>query len=411
MAEASDMNVDSTTADRPVVALGLTGCIAAYKACEIARALVKRGVRVIPLMTEAATRFVGPLTLRTLTGEQVASSLWEDPGTAQVHHISLAQEIDVFAIVPCTANVVAKLAHGRADDLLTTTALATEAPLVIAPAMNTHMWRAEATIENLNMLRSRGSVIVEPESGELACGDVGEGRLAPLEAIVEAIMAEVERAQDLAGVRMLVTAGPTREPIDAVRFIGNPSSGKTGYGVAQEAARRGAHVTLVSGPTELPDPFGCTTVRVSTAAEMLQATVEAYASCDVVVASAAVSDLRPVFVFEGKIKKSASPSSVELERTEDILAQMGQDKGERLLVGFAAETDNVLSYAREKLVAKNLDLIVANDVSVPEVGFGGDMNTVSIISADEVQELPHMSKRAVARVLLDRIAQMLGSGQ
>ena len=407
MSNAVDMSTSDPADTKPVVALGITGCIAAYKSCEIARALIKRGVRVIPLMTEAATHFVGPLTLRTLTGEQVASSLWEDPGTAPVHHVSLAQEIDVMAIVPCTANVMAKLAHGRADDLLTTTALATEAPLVIAPAMNTHMWRDDATVENLEVLRSRGAVIVEPESGELACGDEGEGRLASLDVIVEAIIAEVERSNDLDGVDLLVTAGPTHEAIDAVRFIGNPSSGKTGFHIAQEAARRGARVTYVTGPSALPDPFGCTTVRVTTAAEMLDAVVAAWDACNVMIASAAVSDFRPVDAFLGKIKKDQAPATIELERTVDILAQMGRDKGDRLLVGFAAETDHVEASAQGKLASKNLDLVVANDVSKPGCGFGGDSNTVAFVTSGGTRELPSMSKRAIAVELLDEVARLV----
>ncbi|TLM92038.1 MAG: bifunctional phosphopantothenoylcysteine decarboxylase/phosphopantothenate--cysteine ligase CoaBC, partial [Actinobacteria bacterium] len=242
----------------PTVVLGVTGCIAAYKACELARALMRAGCRVKVVMTENATRFVGTATFRALTGEPVAVSLWDEPA-ARVHHISLAEEADVFVIAPATANVVAKVATGRADDLLTTTALATEAPLVVAPAMNVHMWRAEATQANVAALRARGAVVVEPTSGELACGDVGEGRLAEVADIADAVLAEVRRARDLAGVRVLVTAGPTRERIDAVRFIGNPSSGKTGYAIAEEAARRGAEVVLVSGPTSLPDAFGVRT--------------------------------------------------------------------------------------------------------------------------------------------------------
>jgi phosphopantothenoylcysteine decarboxylase / phosphopantothenate---cysteine ligase len=362
--------------ERTTVVLGVTGCIAAYKACEVVRELTRAGVRVKAVMTEAATHFLGPLTLRTLTGEPVVTSLWDDTTASRVYHVSLAEEADVFAIVPCTANVIAKLAGGVADDMLTTTALATEAPLVIAPAMNTHMWRDEATRANLGLLRERGAVVVEPASGELACGDVGEGRLAAVAEIVEAILAEVRRAHDLAGVRLLVTAGPTYEPIDPVRFVGNRSSGKTGYLIAEEAARRGAAVTLVSGPTTLPDPFGCVTVRVETAEEMFAAAMDAYAQADAVVATAAVSDLRPAAAEARKIKKDDAPASLALERTPDILGAMAAQKGERVLIGFAAESEDVVVNARVKLERKDLDLVVANDITEPELGFGSDRNRV-----------------------------------
>jgi len=394
---------------RPVVLLGITGCIAAYKACELARALVREDVRVKAVMTDAATRFVGPLTLRTLTNEPVAVSLWDDPTADPVHHVSLAQEADVVLIAPCTANVIAKIAHGRADDILTTTTLATEAPIVIAPAMNVHMWRDEATQANLAQLRSRGAVVVEPDTGELACGDVGEGRLADLDAILDAVRAELTRTRDLEGVRVLVTAGPTYEPIDPVRFIGNRSSGKTGFYVAEEAARRGADVTLVAGPTHLPDPFGVQTVRVTTALEMHEAAMEAYESADVVVATAAVSDFRPATALEEKASKEDAPSSVELVRNPDILAEMGAAKGSRTLIGFAAETSDVVARAREKLAAKHLDLVVGNDVGVEGLGFGSDENVVTLVEADGEKDLPKMSKRALARELCDWIAQRRAS--
>lgn len=388
---------------KPMIVLGVTGCIAAYKACELARDLMREGCRVKVVMTEAATHFVGPTTFRALTGEPVAVGLW-DASDAHVHHISLAEEADVFAIVPATANTLAKLACGRADDLLSTTALATEATLVIAPAMNVHMWRAEPTCAALALLRKRGAVVVEPESGALACGEVGEGRLASLDTIAQAILAEARRTQDLLGVRVLVTAGPTREPIDPVRFIGNASSGKTGYAIAQEAARRGADVTLISGPTTLPDPFGVSTVRVGTAAQMLDATLAAHSTADVVVATAAVSDFRPVSPVAHKQKKQEATLTVELERTQDILATLGTDKGGRMLVGFAAETRDVLASARIKLAEKHLDMVVANDVSVEGLGFGGDENRVWFVSAKREEELPVLGKSEIARQLWNRIA-------
>ncbi len=388
--------------------LGITGCIAAYKACEIARSLVREDVRVKVVMTEAATRFITPLTLRTLTGEPVTTSLWE-PASTPVHHVSLAEEADVILVAPCTANVMAKLAHGVADDMLTTTVLASEAPVVLAPAMNTHMWRADATRANLATLLQRGYIVVEPDTGDLACGDVGEGRLPEPEVIVEAALTELERSRDLEGVRFLVTAGPTQEPIDPVRFISNPSSGKTGYWIAEEAARRGADVTLVSGPTDLPDPFGVTTVRVRTAQQMHDAVMEAVGDRDVVIATAAVADMRPRESAQRKVKKVEASYTLELEATPDILAALGERKGERLLVGFAAETDDVVDNARAKLEAKNLGMIVANDVSSDaEGGFGTDANAVTFITADGAEERPFEHKRAMARALLDKVVALLG---
>lgn len=394
--------------DKTIV-VGITGCIAAYKACELVRSLMRDGYRVKAVMTDAATHFVGPLTLRTLTGEQVATSLWDDPGASPVHHISLADEADVLVIAPCTANVIAKLAHGRADDILTTTALATEAQIVLAPAMNTHMWRDEATCENLAVLRERGIEIIEPDSGQLACGDEGEGRLADPEVIAAAAREAATRTGSLAGVRLLVTAGPTHEPIDPVRFIGNPSSGKTGYLIAEEAARRGAEVTLVSGPTALPNPFGVTTVRVKTAIEMEAAVLEAYSAANAVIATAAVSDFRPAAVAENKVKKDEAPESIELERNPDILARLGKDKGDRVLIGFAAETQDVVENAREKLGAKRLDLVVANDVSAPGLGFGSDMNGVIFVDDDGDIDQGVISKRDLAARLLERLGALVKS--
>lgn len=387
----------------PTVLVGVTGCIAAYKACELVRALQRADCRVKVVMTENATRFVGAATFRALTGEPVAVSLWDEPA-ARVHHTSLAEEADVMVIAPATANVIAKLATGRADDLLTTVALATEAPIVIAPAMNVHMWRDEATRSNVAALRARGAVVVEPESGELACGDVGEGRLAEMATIAEAALAEAERTQDLSGVSVLVTAGPTREAIDPVRFLSNASSGKTGYAIAEEAARRGATVTLVSGPTVLPDPFGVTTVRVQSALEMAAAVEQVERDADVVVASAAVADFRPAVAFSEKQKKDSAELSVALERNPDILAGLGARKDGRLLVGFAAETGDPIGGARAKLAAKSLDLVVANDVSDPGLGFASDDNRVWLVSADAVDELPVVSKRVLAGRLWDRLA-------
>ena len=393
----------SSPADKPTVVLGVTGCIAAYKACELVRALMRADCRVKVVMTEAATEFVGATTFRALTGEPVALGMF-DPAAAPIHHISLAEEADVFVVAPATANTLVKLAEGRADDLLSTSALATEATLVIAPAMNVHMWRAETTQAAVSTLRARGAVIVEPESGELACGDVGEGRLAEPAAIAEAVLAEVRRTRDLVGVRVLVTAGPTHEAIDPVRFIGNASSGKTGYAIAEEAARRGAEVTLVSGPTTLPDPFGVSTIRVTTAQEMHHAVAGVYAQIDAVVATAAVADFRPAAPAEHKQKKADAPLTLALERTPDILAELGAAKDGRLLVGFAAQTRDVIDAATAKLAGKNVDLVVANDVSATGLGFGSDVNRVWFVSASGAEELPVQHKKAIARRLWDRVA-------
>jgi phosphopantothenoylcysteine decarboxylase/phosphopantothenate--cysteine ligase len=390
-----------TPAKRPTIVLGVTGCIAAYKACELARALMKHGCTVKVVMTESATKFVGPTTFRALTTEPVAVGLWDD-ADAHVHHISLAEEAEVFVIAPATANTIAKLAEGRADDLLSTAALATEATLVIAPAMNVHMWRAETTQAAVAKLRARGAVIVAPESGELACGDVGEGRLAEPAVITKAVLGEVKRARSLRGVRVLVTAGPTQEALDPVRFLGNRSSGKTGYAIAEEAGRRGADVTLVSGPTTLADPFGVTTVRVTTAQQMRDAVMAAYADIDAVVATAAVADFRPVAPQLHKQKKEDASLTIELERTPDILAELGASKDGRLLIGFAAETQGVLQAAALKLDAKNLDLVVANDVSVEGLGFASDNNLVWLVSAQGAEELPLQTKTSIARELWDR---------
>ncbi|MHB1136388.1 MAG: bifunctional phosphopantothenoylcysteine decarboxylase/phosphopantothenate--cysteine ligase CoaBC, partial [Coriobacteriia bacterium] len=380
---------------------------AAYKTCELVRTLIKRGYRVKVVMTEAATQFVTPLTFRTLTNEPVAVSLWEDDPSAPVHHISLAEEADVFVIAPCTANVIAKLAHGRADDLLTTSALATEAPIVIAPAMNVHMWRDEATQANVATLRARGMTFIEPTAGELACGDVGEGRLAPVEEIAAAVVVEAERARDLEGRTVLVTAGGTQEPIDPVRYITNRSSGKTGFAIAAEAARRGATVTLVTGPTHLADPFCVDVVRVQTALEMHSAVMERAHDADAVIASAAVADFRPAEAAAGKIKKDGAPSAIELVRNPDILAELGEQDLGGVRIGFAAETSDVERHAREKLEAKRCHMVVANDVSDPALGFGTEANRVLFVTRGGTEDSGVIHKREIARGICDRLARLL----
>jgi phosphopantothenoylcysteine decarboxylase/phosphopantothenate--cysteine ligase len=390
------------------VVLGVTGCIAAYKSCEIARLLIGRGYRVKTVMTENATRFVGPTTLRALTGEPVATSLWDEP-SSRVHHLSLAEEASVLLVAPATANIIAKLASGRADDLLTTVALATEAPLVIAPAMNVHMWRAPATMSNVAILQERGATLVGPDAGELACGDTGEGRLAHVDAIVEEVIRVASRSFDLKGVDVLVTAGPTREFLDPVRFITNASSGLTGYAIAEEAARRGARVRLISGATTIPDPFGVRMTRVVTADEMGAAVDAAYPDCDVFVATAAVADERPIECAPIKWKKTGSPRELTLVPTRDILASLASSKSGRLHVGFAAETQDVIVNAASKLDSKNLDMVVANDVSDPAMGFATQLNRVWFVTREGADEPLVMTKRSIAAALWDRVSDQARS--
>lgn len=395
------------------VLIGVTGCIAAYKSCEIVRALQKRGLRCKVVMTEHATHFVDPSTFRSLTREPVGLGLFDDPADP-IHHISLAKEADVFLIAPCTANVAAKLACGIADDLLTTTALATKAPLVVAPAMNAGMYENPATQKNLDVLRSRGASIVEPGEGYLACGDEGKGRLAEVEDIVEAVMAALDAAEaprDLDGLRVLVTAGPTQEPIDPVRCITNRSSGKTGYAVARAAARRGAQVVLVSGPVALEAPEGVECVRVVTALEMMAAAEETFPASDIAVFTAAVADQRPKDPCPRKLKKGADDAAlrtIELVDNPDILAELGSRKREgQVVVGFAAETDDLVANAQKKLASKHADLIVANLVGEGRA-FGTDDNQVSFVEAGGVRELPLLSKDDLADALLDEALRLRG---
>lgn len=405
--------------DKPCVLLGVTGCIAAYKSCEILRGLQKRGVRVKVVMTEHATHFVDPTTFRALTHEPVAVGLFDEPGDP-IHHISLAEECDLFLIAPCTANVAAKIAIGIADDLLTTTALATTAPLMIAPAMNVHMYEAEATQENFATLRARGVRIVDADEGYLACGDVGRGRLADVDAIVaaalDALDGRPQRATgDMEGVRVLVTAGPTVEPIDAVRFISNRSSGKMGYAIARAAQRRGAVVDLVSGPVALEAPAGVNCVPVETAASMHEAAAAAFPQADIAIFAAAVADVRPAQSFERKLKKGLDDtelSTIELVENVDILKTLAATKrADQCVVGFAAETDDLLAHAQTKLFSKRADLIVANEVAGGKV-FGADVNEAYLVDECGVRQLPLMTKDELADSILDAaLAVRRGEGR
>ncbi len=390
--------------DGRTVVVGLTGGIACYKACEVVRLLVGAGARVQVIMSAGAQQFVTPLTLQTLSGQPVATDTFSLTQESEIGHIRLADQPDAIVIAPATANVLGKLAGGIADDLLTTVLLATRAPLVLAPAMNVHMWEHPAVQENLARLLGRGARIVGPASGALACGYEGTGRLAEPADIVEEVGCALT-PQDLKGVRVLVSAGPTREPIDPVRYLSNRSSGKMGHALARVARRRGAEVTLVSGPTALTPPPGVHVVRVTTAREMAAAVDEAFPAATVVVMSAAVADYRPREAAARKLKKDSAALTLELERNPDILAGLGLRKGPRLLVGFAAETHDVAAEARRKLRAKQLDLIVANDVGAPGAGFDGDTNAVRLLDAagrDEV--LPLLDKEEVATRVLDWVA-------
>ena len=391
------------------VILGVGGGIAAYKGCELVRLLVKGGASVRVVMTRNATRFVGPLTFQALSGHPVLVDLLDPASEASYGHLELARSADLLIVAPATADLMARLRAGMGDDAVTTTALACTCPMLLAPAMNTRMWEGPAVQENLAALRARGWHVVGPASGELADGDVGEGRLAdPAEIVVAA--ARVLGPRDLQGRRVLVTAGPTREPIDPVRHLSNPSTGKMGFEVARAAARRGAEVVLVTGPTELRDPDGVRVVRVSTAEEMAAAVLGAAGQQDLLVAAAAVSDYRPRTPLAAKKKKTDGPEVLDLERTTDILATLGERlagrAGSPVLVGFAAETEDVVANAREKLRRKRCDLVVANAVGAPGAGFGSDRNRVFLVWPGAVEEVEG-TKGAVADTLLDRVVPLV----
>ena len=386
------------------VLLAVCGGIAAYKACEVLRGLQKAGCDVRVTMTADAERFVGAVTFEALSDAPVASSLYEYAGSA-IPHIELAEWADAAVVVPATANVMAKMACGIADDCLTTTLLACACPVLVAPGMNVHMWQNPATQANVATLCGRGVSFVGPDSGRLACGDVGEGKLAGVDEIVAAALALLG-PRDLEGLRLLVNAGPTHEAIDPVRYIANRSTGKMGYAIAAAAARRGAEVTLVSGPTSLGAPAGVRRVDVESAAQMHDAMLEEFEDADVAICSAAVADYTPVAPADHKLKKSREHlDAIQLTETADILADLCASKGKRLVVGFAAETNDLLGYAREKLGRKGADLIVANDVSRPESTFGADTNRVALVATDGIEQLETMPLADVADAILDAVLQ------
>ncbi len=382
------------------IALGVSGCIAAYKSIEVMRGLQKAGFSVQVILTRSAAEFVTPLTFESLSAQNVITDMFAPGQNRDIHHISVAQSIGLLAVVPATANILGKFAHGIADDFLSTLYLSTPAPVLLAPAMNVEMWRHPAVRANVEILKARGNCFVSPEPGQLACGMEGEGRLAAVDTIVQRILETLRVGESLAGTKVLVTAGPTVEDIDPIRFLSNRSSGKMGYAVADAARRRGASVFLVSGPTALKAPAGVQLIQVRSAAQMKEAVLRLYPTADIVVKAAAVSDYRPVEIADQKIKKSKGGMNLHLERTEDILEALGKDKKHQILVGFAAETENLLNSARGKLTRKNLDLLVANDVS--KGVFGSDSSSAHILSrTGETTTLKDQSKLAIADKILD----------
>jgi phosphopantothenoylcysteine decarboxylase / phosphopantothenate---cysteine ligase len=405
------INNQKSSINNMKIALGVTGGIAAYKASEVLRLLQDRGIRVQVIMTRAAQEFVRPLTFAALSGEKVIAGMFspgEEPQAnidSAIEHIAVAQSIDALVVVPATADILAHFAQGIATDFLTTLYLATTAPVVVAPAMNVNMWNHPATQANLEILRKRGVKIVEPDAGYLACGMVGQGRLAENDAIVAAVMETLGASQDLAGETVLITAGPTREKIDPVRYLTNRSSGRMGYALAEGAARRGARVLLVSGPTSLTPLGAAELTRVESTEEMRDAVLHLLPQASIVIKTAAVADYRPKSAAGQKIKRKG-PMSLELEATHDILKELSSKKTSQIIVGFAAETENVLENARQKLLAKNLDAIVVNDVSREGVGFDSDRNAVTIITRDEVLEVPETTKWEVAQRVLDQIVKL-----
>ena len=390
----------------PTVVLGVTGCIGAYKACEVLRELQRRDVDVHVVMTEHATRFVGAMTLEALSRHPVFIDQFALGAEGDIRHVSLADAADLLLVAPATANTLGKFARGIADDALSTLFLATTAPVLVAPAMNVNMFRHPAVIENLEMLRARGVGVIEPGTGYLACGWLGEGRLAEVPEIVDAAMAALQRRRSLEGESVVVTAGPTVEDIDPVRFISNRSSGRMGYRLAEVARDRGAKVVLVAGPTALAAPRGVEVVAVRSADEMAKAVLDKAAAAGIVAMAAAVSDYRPAEKAASKVKKQDGGQKLDLVRTPDILKSLGESKEKRFLIGFAAETERLLESARKKRTEKRVDLMVANDVSRNGAGFASDKNAAVLIDAKGETELPLMSKRELAERIWDRVAEL-----
>lgn len=392
------------------VILGVTGSIAAYKAANLASMLKKQHADVQVIMTKNATQFMNPITFESLTGNKCLVDTFDRNFQFQVEHVALAKRADLAIVAPATANIMAKLAHGLADDMLTTTLLACRCPKLIAPAMNTRMYENPVTQDNMDILRKYGFRIIEPAVGHLACGDTGAGKLPPETLLLECILDEIAMEKDMKGLHVLITAGPTMEAIDPVRFISNHSTGKMGYALARVCRRRGAEVTLVSGKTNLEAPYGVTLVPVTSAQDMFEAVSSRAKEQDMIIKAAAVADYRPVAVAENKIKKSPGDMSIALERTTDILAWLGEHRREgQVLCGFAMETEHMVEHAKEKLTGKHVDMIAANNVKVAGAGFGTDTNVVTLITEDGVEELAKMSKEEVASRIVDALLRLRGN--
>ena len=391
------------------IIVGVSGSIAAYKAASLVRMLVKNGADVRVVMTKNATNIINPITFETLTGHKCLTDTFDRNFEFKANHVSMAQQADLFVLAPATANVIAKVACGIADDMVTTTFLAAKCKKLISPAMNTAMYENPVTLDNLDRYRHYGYKVVEPAVGHLACGDFGKGKMPEPEFLFECILNEIQFEKDLAGKKILVTAGPTVEAIDPVRFITNHSSGKMGYAIAKNAVRRGAEVTLVSGPVHIEAPLGVNLVKVNSARQMFDAVKENFIDADIVIKSAAVADYRPKNVGTEKLKKHDGELSIELERTDDILAWLGSNKKpSQFLCGFSMETQNMLENSRAKLEKKKLDMICANNLRTEGAGFGIDTNVVTIITASNEKELPVMTKDQVAEKILDAIKEMMG---
>ena len=392
------------------VILGVTGSIAAYKAANLASMLKKQHADVQVIMTKNATQFMNPITFESLTGHKCLVDTFDRNFQFQVEHVALAKRADLAIVAPATANIMAKLAHGLADDMLTTTLLACRCPKLIAPAMNTRMYENPVTQDNMDILRKYGFRIIEPAVGHLACGDTGAGKLPPETLLLECILDEIAMEKDMKGLHVLITAGPTMEAIDPVRFISNHSTGKMGYALARVCRRRGAEVTLVSGKTNLEAPYGVTLVPVTSAQDMFESVSSRAKEQDMIIKAAAVADYRPVTVAENKIKKSPGDMSIALERTTDILAWLGEHRREgQVLCGFAMETEHMVEHAKEKLTRKHVDMIAANNVKVAGAGFGTDTNVVTLITEDGVEELAKMSKEEVASRIVDALLRLRGN--
>lgn len=391
-------------AEKKCVVLGVTGGIAVYKALDVVSALRKKDVDVRVIMTKSATEFVTPLTFQSISQNMVTTDMFQEPKAWEIQHISLAKRADVFLVAPATANIIGKVANGIADDMLSTTIMATRAKVVFAPAMNTNMYTNPIVQENIEKLKKLGYEFIEPASGRLACGDEGKGKLAPASDIVEKVLSELYDKKDLVGKKVVVTAGPTRTSIDPVRFISNRSTGKMGYAIAEEARDRGADVVLISGPTNEAIPYGIDVVNITTNDEMKSEVLKHYKEADIVVKSAAVADYKAKEYSEEKIKKGSGDLELKLTRDNDILMLLGEKKEKQILVGFAAESQNLIENAKDKLKRKNLDFIVANDITSKDTGFASNDNRVVIITkTGEEISLDKMSKREVARNLFDII--------